>query len=260
MRPTCWKYAALVFLLFPLVASAAPAPVAFAAGPDVATSFTAASAPSLALSTPFVGGIRYRPRGQYRDDRNWSMPTWTQVHAGFYDPSDNFGTSFNGGIRMGPMVDPHVQLGVGLDWWHRAQSETQDLGSVELPGGSGTAQVELSQSTADLVPLLAFVQVSGDENMPLIPYGGAAVGYEWLVVSADHPDGASFDETFGGLGWQLWGGAALPLSGRTRLNGELFYNYCEPENNDYVTDDGLPVTLKVKMSGVGMRFGLSWGF
>ncbi len=262
MRSSLWKCAALVSLLLPVVAAADQAPAIAPVPIGLATSFTPAGPPALELGTPFVGGVRYRPRGHYRDERSsWSMPTWTQIHAGFFDPNDNFATSFDGGIRIGPMVDPHVQLGVALDWWHRNTSQTENLGSVPIPGGGATAQRELSHSTADLVPLMAFVQVSGDENMPVIPFGGAGVGYEWLVVSGDDQFGSNFDATFGGFGWQAWGGAAIPLSGQTRLSGEVFYNGSEPENNDdFVTENGDPATVKVNMNGLGMRIGLSWGF
>lgn len=266
MRPSLWKCAALASLLVPAVVAADPASVSSMARTDLGiTSFTTSpasgpAAPSLSLATPFAGGVRYRPRGQYRDRRDWSMPTWTQLHAGFYEPSDNFGTGFVGGLRIGPMVDPHIQLGLSMDWWHRSIAETEDLGSVPLPGGDGTAEIELSRSSADLVPVMAFIQVGGDEDMAVIPYAGVGVGYEWLFLSADFPDGSEFDETFGGFGWQAWGGIGVPLSGRTRLNGEVFYNGSEPENDDFVTEFGDPATVRVKMSGVGARFGLSWGF
>lgn len=263
MRSSPWTFAALASLLLPAVVVADPASVASLARTDLnATSFTAAdAAPTVSLTTPLVAGVRYRPRGYYRDERsNWYMPTWTQLHAGFLDPTDNFGTSFDGGVRIGPMVDPHIQLGVGLDWWHRSTSETANLGSLPLPGGSANAQIELSRSTADLVPLLGFVQVSGDEDMPVVPYGGAGIGYEWLIVHAERADtGDTFDQTFGGFGWQAWVGAGIPLSGHARVNGEVFYNGSEPRA-DVILDDGTPATAKVNMNGVGMRFGIAWGF
>ena len=192
------------------------------------------------------------------------MPTTTQIHVGFFDPSDNFSTGFEGGFRMGPQVDPHVQIGLAVDWWHKSESSTMDLGSVPLPGGSGSERLVLSKTSADLMPILAFVQVSGDENLPVIPYGGFGVGYEWLFVSADnYLTSESFEQTFGGFGWQAWGGAGIPLDGRTRINGEVFYNGSEvgSDVDVYIADFG-PATVRdvVKMNGLGMRFGISWGF
>jgi hypothetical protein len=274
MRTYLWM-AALAVALLPIAAAANPgasgslAQNSTLALPLVDLSMVtlgageAAAPPTLALATPFAGGVAYRPRA-YRS-RASVMPTTTQVHIGFFDPTDNFSTGFVGGFRIGPQVDPHVQIGLAMDWWHRSESTTMDLGSYPLPLGSGSQQIVLSRTSADLMPIRAFVQVSGDENMPIIPYGGFGVGYEWLFVSADYfgEPRRSFDQTFGGFGWQLWGGAGLPLDGRTRLNGEVFYNGSEvgSDVDEDIPDLG-PATVRavVKMNGLGMRFGVSWGF
>jgi len=273
MRTYLWM-AALAAALLPAAAAASPggsggltqnpsfslpivdvSTTTFAAG-------EAAAPPTLALATPFVGGVSYRPRG-YRS-RASVMPTTTQVHLGFFDPTDGFSTGFVGGFRMGPQVDPHVQIGLAMDWWHRSESATMDLGAVPLPGGSGTERLVLSKTSADLTPILAFVQVSGDENMRIIPYGGFGVGYEWLFLSGDdYRYSESFNQTFGGFGWQVWGGAGLPLDGRTRLNGEVFYNGSEVGSDvDVDIPDFGRATVRdvVKMNGLGMRFGIAWGF
>ena len=273
MRTYLWK-AALAAALLPVVAVASPgAPGSLLQNPSFTMQLASltpttvvvaevATSPTLALATPFVGGVGYRPRA-YRS-RASVMPTTTQVHAGFFDPTDGFSTGFMGGFRMGPQVDPRMQIGLAMDWWHRSESTTMDLGEVQLPVGNGDSRLVLSKASADLLPILAFVQVSGDENMPVIPYGGFGVGYEWLFLTADdYLISESFDQTFGGFGWQVWGGAGLPLDGRTRINGEVFYNGSEVGSDADVYIDGFgPATVRdvVKMNGFGMRFGLCWGF
>jgi hypothetical protein len=270
MRTYLWK-AALVAALLPVTAAASPGAsgsllqnsslvmplVSFAPAADLATEALAPS--TFALATPFVGGVGYRPRA-YRSHAS-VMPTTTQVHIGFFDPTDNFSTGFEGGFRMGPQVDPHVQIGLAMDWWHRSESTTMDLGP--RVGGRSTRLV-LSKSSADLLPILAFVQVSGDENMPVIPYGGFGAGYEWLFLTGeDYQVPGSYDQTLGGFGWQLWGGVGVPLDGRTRVNGEVFYNGSEVGRDVDVDipEIGLATVRDVvKMNGLGMRFGLSWGF
>jgi len=223
---------------------------------------TALAPTTLALATPFVGGVTYRPR-HYRSHAQ-VMPVTTQLHAGFFDPNEDLDAGFDCGFRIGPQVDPHVQIGVAMDWWHRSEDQELALGTYEGPGGEFESRLILSESTLDLVPLLAFVQVSGDENMSVIPYAGAGIGYEWLFLTSDnYLTYESYDETFGGLGWQVWGGLGIPLSGRTRLTGEVFYNGCEAASDVdvYLEEYGL-VTVRdiVKMNGVGARFGLAWGF
>ncbi len=272
MRTSFWLTAVAAALL-PVAAAASPgsagglaqgSPLALplVSLASTAPATTTLSPATLEMTTPFVGGIRYRPRA-YRN-RGYVVPTTTQIHGGFLDPTHNFSTGFDGGFRIGPQLDPNVQIGLAVDWWHKSQSERTSLGTVPLPGGGASEELILSRSTADLLPILAFVQVSGDENMPVIPYAGVGAGYEWLFLTADDfTTGESFDQTFGGFGWQVWGGAGIPLNGRTRVNGEVFYNGSDVGSDVDVFFPGVgPVTVRdvVKMDGIGMRFGISWGF
>ena len=264
MRTPIWMVV-LALTALPLAAVAAPSPAgalvpgALTLTPLVGAApagFGASLAPEVALATPFVGGIGYRPRGM-RQER--VMPTTTQIHVGFFSPTDHFGTGFDGGVRIGPQVDPNVQIGVAMDWWHKGDNRGVDLGPGSIPGS--TLHRDLATSDADLVPMLAFVQVSGDENMSIVPYGGAGLGYEWLFLSGTGTDQFGpyqYDATYGGFGWQVWLGAALPLSGRTRMNGEVFYNGSQVGRD--VSDFDANYRETVDVNGVGMRFGLSWGF
>jgi hypothetical protein len=76
----------------------------------------------------------------------------------------------------------------------------------------------------------------------------------------DYQSGQSFNATYGGWCWQLWGGAALPLGSRTRLTAELFANGGElgRDVDDPLYGDRYRET--VSADGVGARFGLAWGF
>ncbi|MBI5711432.1 MAG: hypothetical protein HZC42_14195 [Candidatus Eisenbacteria bacterium] len=236
--------------------SAFALPLSDAAAAATTLALASSCAPSASvLAGPGVAAVRYRPRGEY--GRGSVVPTLSQLHLGFFDPTEDFSTGFDGGFRAGPLVDPHVQLGVAVDWWHKSESQTVTVGR----SGGTTRQRELSRSSENLFPILAFVQVQGDEGMPVIPYVGLGAGYEVLFLSADDfLTGASFDATYGGFGWQMWGGVAMPLSGRTRVTGEVFYNGAEVDRDveDVMTGDTFREL--VKMDGVGMRFGLSWGF
>ena len=273
MRTCLWKVALAVALL-PVAAAASPGAsgsllqnpsftmplVSVTPTTVVAAELTAP--PTLALASPFVGGVGYRPRA-YRS-RASVMPTTTQVHVGFFDPTDGFSTGFVGGFRMGPQVDPRVQIGVAVDWWHRSDDTVLELPLESSPGGGVSRELVLSRSTADLVPILAFVQLSGDENMSIIPYGGFGVGYECLFLDAEGTTMEPIDEVYGGFGWQAWAGAGLPLDGHTRLNAEVFVNGSKvgSDTDEWVEGYDYPVSVRevVKMDGVGMRFGISWGF
>lgn len=215
----------------------------------------------------FVDRVPYRPpvrRARRPVAPRALTPLAAQVHIGFFEPIDNFSAGFNGGFRFGPRLDAHVQIGFGMDWWRRSDDKVLDLGTVEAPGGIARQELILSESTANLVPIMLFVQVSGDERMPVVPYGGIGIGHEWLFLSAyDHVTHESFDQTFGGLGWQTWVGMALPVDYRTRVTAEVFFNGCDVDSDVDVYIEGYgPATVRdvVKMNGVGMRIGFSWMF
>jgi len=234
--------------------------------------------PELAAMTPTVdavwtaGGpadtryesIRYRPRSRYyrSEGSRPGLGTVSQLHLGFFDPEGDVNNGFLAGLRVGPLVDPHVQIGASVDWVHRSDNQSTLIGTSTGPGGTEiTTQRELGRSSSNLFPLMGFIQFQGDESLPLIPYIGAGAGYEVLFLSADDfTTGNSFDATYGGFGWQAWGGAAIPLSGRSRLAGEIFVNQSEVHRD--VDDPSLGGTVRetVKQNGVGVRVGINWGF
>jgi hypothetical protein len=212
----------------------------------------------IAGSATTLESIRYRPRRSHAASRYW-MPVASQLHAGFYNPSGDPSSGFLFGFRGGPMVDPHVQIGLMVDWSHKSDRVAEVIGSGTIPGvGDVTITDERLRGRTDFVPMLGFIQVGGDDRMPVSPYGGIGGGYEVLAVQADLADGTRFDATYGGWGWQAWAGAAVPLSGQSRLFGEAFYNQTEMGRDvDYF---GRTLRETVDFNGVGLRFGLNWGF
>lgn len=204
---------------------------------------------------------RYRPR-RSGYARSSAYGGSTMLHAGFFDPDGDPSRGLLFGFRMGPKVDEHVQLGLGLDWRHKTQSYTELVGTGTGPGGEQIEiRRELSRSTSDWVPLQLFAEINAGSDMGVIPYFGVAGGYQWLGISGDDYNGGDFfDTTFGGWGWQGWGGAAFPLGPRTRLNAEVFVNGADLHRDTVDALTGDDVRETVSMDGVGMRFGLSWGF
>jgi hypothetical protein len=206
--------------------------------------------------------IRYRPRRPraYREARARPQ-SFAQVHAGFMDPEGPERAGLLAGLRLGAAPDPHVQLGGQVDWRHRENSESQVVSQGPGPGGTViTTRRDLARSSSDLIPLLGFVQVRASQGT-VTPYFGAGVGYQVLHLSAeDFQTGEEFEGTFGGFGWQLWGGISVPLAGHTRFNAEVFANQAELSRDvdDPLTGEEFRET--VDMDGTGMRLGLSWAF
>jgi len=204
--------------------------------------------------------IRYRDRGSRRRGSYGESPA--QIHFGFFDPDGHGATSFLVGLRGGPLVSPNVQIGGGVDWIYRTDDQTVVAGEPFQQGGTTVTPTRvLSRASTNLFPFTLFMQVQGDENQSVIPYGGIAGGWEVLFLSADDfTTGDSFDATFTGWGWQAWLGAGVPLSGQARLNGEVYVNQAEPERDVDDAATGLTFRERVKADGVGMRLGLQFGF
>ncbi|HEY3216382.1 MAG TPA: hypothetical protein VGK93_07810 [Candidatus Eisenbacteria bacterium] len=241
---------------------AAPAPSTLAWLGEGSAAGEAFAAPRWA--GPRWDALRYRPRrARYGVERYGPRPEgFSQIHLGFLDPDGRPSRGLILGFRGGLAVDPHIQIGGNLDWRHTSDRQTEVISEGTGPGGEPiVVRRDLSRSSSELFPVLGFLQVSAGSGLPVIPYFGLAGGYEILFLSAkDFQTGETFEGTFGGFGWQMWGGAALPLSGRARLNAEVFVNDAELSRDvdDPITGQGFRETID--MDGTGMRFGLAWGF
>jgi hypothetical protein len=187
-----------------------------------------------------------------------AMPVPVQIHGGVFAHEQNGPRSYAFGLRGGPSIDPHVQIGLGADWYHRTESERAVVAETLQAGQPVTKTRVLSQASSDLIPVMAFLQLSAGKG--LIPYAGIAGQYQFLLLSAtDYATGAGYNANFGGLGWQAWGGLALAF-GRSHLFGEVFISTGDVERD--VSDPAGVGTYRetVNADGGGARFGLSWGF
>lgn len=238
---------------------ASPA-AAFAAADDDG----APSEPGFAPAPPPSRSTYYRPRRRVYRERGYGPATesYSQLHLGFFDPEGDPTAGFLAGFRAALVPDPHIQIGGNLDWHTKQSRESQVISEGPGPGGSTiTTRRELARSSANLFPLLGFIQVGADADLGVIPYFGVGAGYEVLFLSAeDFQTGESFEGTFGGFGWQIWGGVALPLSGRSRLTTELFLNQADLGRDVQDAMTGETFRETVNMNGAGMRLGLAWGF
>jgi hypothetical protein len=184
-----------------------------------------------------------------------------QLHGGFVERNGHGATSFAVGFRGGPTVGEIVQLGIGADWYHESESERDVVSPAQPHGGRDiTTTHVLSRTNADLIPIQAHLQLDFGRRAALFPYVGVAGGYQLLLLSAeDYETGASYDATFGGWGWQAFGGMALRLSGQARLFGEVFMNTANVERDIQDPVTGVTFREVTDTDAVGMRFGLNWG-
>lgn len=268
-------YARLPLMLAGAIAlAAAPAfagtPNSGAATAPLALSLVDVDAPAVtALGIVPVGApdtrnesIRYRPRWRephYYNESN-RVNGYFQLHGGFFNPEGGFSNGAVVGARVGSNIEDHVQIGVGVDLSHRSDRQSQIVGTGSLPGGgSAERRVDLSEASANLMPVLAFLQIAPGGGRSGGPYLGIAGGYEALFLHAtDFQTGADFNATYDGWGWQYYGGFAFPLSGQMRLNVEGFANQGDLDRK--VRDSGVTYREVVNVNGAGMRGGLSWTF
>jgi hypothetical protein len=214
----------------------------------------------------FVHGTRY-DASRYRPRRERSYSRWrgrgvSQLHAGFLDPEGPSDPGFLAGFRGGQRIDDVFEIGLGLDWRNKSGRDTELLQETVGPGGEIiTVRREVSRYSSNLFPALLYVQLSGPSHLTLVPYVGAAASWQVLFLEGeDFASGQTFDATFDGFGWQLWGGAAFPLSGRSRLVGEIFMNQADLHRDVYDASLGQDIRETVSVDGVGARFGINWGF
>jgi len=230
-----------------------------AAVPDPA-SLALASAP--APASVELSAVRYQPTQEQRYDAPPSeRPIVSQLHGGYFDASANNTNPFIVGLRAGPMVDKRLQIGIAVDWVHQTKTLANVLSTSQGPGGiTISTKQDSARALLNLIPIMGFVQASGWGLLGIVPYIGAAGGYEALVLSADNfVTGNTFEANFGGWGYQVWAGAGMPLGSRTRLNGELFVNRAELGKT--VTDaNGVSAKQTINMNGLGFRLGLAWGY
>lgn len=224
----------------------------------------AVAPPALSAATR-LDAIRYRPRRHARQRDEWrersNSSGYAQFHGGVFDPEDAGANGALFGMRIGGSFDDRAQVGVALDWSHRSDRRAEVVRTEPLPGG-GTVErrVDLASSSFDLVPVLAFLQVT-PAGTNAGPYFGIGGGYEALFVTAeDFVTGTDYEATFDGFGWQAWGGFAFPMTRDVRLHLEVFANGGELDRE--VDDDASGYTVReiVDVDGGGARFGLSWSF
>ena len=121
-------------------------------------------------------------------------------------------------------------------------------------------QVELARVDARLVPVMGFVQIDLTERSWLVPFVGIGAGYEWLALHAiDYRTGVESKVIYSNVAWETYGGVGLRLTGKVRVNGELFYNGASLARG-VLDPSGRTWRELIDMNGVGARVGLDMVF
>ena len=182
----------------------------------------------------------------------WSI----QLHGGAFAPIEAGGMSPTLGMRYCKHYSPHLQAGLLTGWTFNSRRLMAPADGLQ----GGESDVELARVNAGLVPVMGFIQVNLTEKFFLVPLLGVGAGYEWLLIDAkDHRTGQETKAHYGSIAWEAYGGVALRLNSKVRVNGELFYNGGSLERS-VLNPTGGAWREAVHVSGVGARFGLDMVF
>ena len=182
----------------------------------------------------------------------WSM----QLDGGLFAPVEASGASPATGMRYCKHFGSYLQAGMLTGWsFKRAKLE----GTAAGPEGLESS-VELARVDANLVPLMAFMQVDLTDQSRLVPFFGFGAGYEWLTLQTiDHRTGSASIVTYGNVAWETYAGIGLRLTDIWRLNSELYYNGGSLERTA-LEPSGDRQREAVHVNGVGVRVGVDMKF
>jgi hypothetical protein len=205
--------------------------------------------PLLALGLALGVGV---PAARAQDLGIWSM----QLDGGMFAPLEARGASPTAGMRYCKHFTSHLQGGMLTGWtFKRATLEAPVAG----PQGQ-ESNVELARTDANLVPLMAFMQVNLTDRRMLVPFAGFGVGYEWLTLhGVDNQTAQQTKVTYGNLAWETYAGLGVRLAKIWRMNSELYYNGGSLEH-EVPDPNGGVIRQAVHVNGVGVRFGLDMEF
>jgi len=184
--------------------------------------------------------------------RTHGAPFTLHLQGGLFSPIDVNAPSPTIGLRLGRLWLPHLQGGLLTSWTFRRKNSEEP---VDTRPGLRPQRV-LGRVDANLVPLMAFLQVNLSEKHFLVPYAAAAAGYEVLSVTAnDFVTDQQAKASYSNFAWEAWGGFGMRLESRLRTDVEVFYNGGKLER-DVTDSSGNTYREAVDMNGVGARVGL----
>jgi hypothetical protein len=181
---------------------------------------------------------------------------------GAYDPqgSPKGGGFF--GLTTGVEWENRVMVGFGLDVYRRTfTDETLIAETVDPNGNLITTTARRLDTSSTLIPLSISAALRLPGSRTLTPYVGAGAAYEVFVNHvADYERGIDETAVYGGPGWQVFGGLLVPVTKSTRFLGELYYNDSIVRRNIDRYVQGLPVSERIDVGGLGARVGIEFNF
>jgi len=179
------------------------------------------------------------------------------IGAGYLDPKGAKGSMLVGFIFQRG-VDEAVDVGIGVDLFHKKYSEESEVAQENLQGlttKTYTTSVDYSRTIIP-VTLNLDVKIRITSNLGYLIHGG--ISYQFLISKEKNYElNSTQTRNFGGLGWQGSGGIYYKVGARSRLLLNAFYNSCEVSREVKESQLGLPVSERVDLSGLGFKIGVA---
>ena len=186
---------------------------------------------------------------------------WIEFRGGFFDSQDVSANDWTIGMKTSARVAPNVMLGFSADYQRRDDAGREVTSQyVDPTGHIVTTTTTAVQNESNLWPLMATLEF----HLPMgsiDPYFGGGAGWEFLNVQAyDYTRGYAYSADYDGFGYQVFGGVRLPLGGRAKFSGEVFWNGATVDREFFDPYSGFYIEENINVDGIGGRGGLAFAF
>lgn len=214
--------------------------------------------PSAGVADPCSRSEPRRVRSLYRNPETYARFAAGGMHL---TSGEGWGGAY-AGLEVGASPHRNLDLGLGLDYFHRSESQTEVL--YETRGGyvpPVRAEVTRFESRTHLVPigLTARLRLPTPANV-VQPFVAAMLTYEILHLELQDPDrpaepfGLGAAETFTGFGVQAAAGVEFRVTPGVGISGEVGAHSSSPSQG--VRDREPPMRLRVDLDGAFARLGI----
>jgi hypothetical protein len=178
------------------------------------------------------------------------------LHAGYFSPKDTkHGMLF--GATLGKAFDESVDIALGLDVFHTSYTDEAEVAKTVENGITMTKTVTSVEYSRTILPITLNVNV----KVPAGRYFGyhfqGGLNYDLLFSKEkNYKQNVTENRSFGGLGWHGAAGIYYLIGSHSTLIANLFYDNCTVKHSLDESIEGLPVTEKVNLSGLGFKIGV----
>ncbi len=178
------------------------------------------------------------------------------IHAGYMNPKDTKSGLVIGG-NWGTSIDESVAIGVGFDVFHTSYTEETAVASETINGMTTKTYMTEMEYARTILPLMAEIDV----KIPMGRYMGylirGGLGYSFLwSKEKNYEKNTNETRNYNGFTWQAAAGLYYDIGSRSTFTADLFYNNCEVSRDVKKSTEGLPVSERVDLSGLGIRVGV----